>query len=192
MVFVGTVRDRDGGRTVTQLGYEAHPSVDAVLRSVAAKSWPAIPCALAAVHRVGELAIGDIAVVVAVSCPHRGEAFDACRQLIDDLKTSAPIWKHQRFTDGTDEWVGSRDVVSDAVPWPGRICRELGDARRRFRGPGTEEARRKDVAMSAIAWWGIPIGATLLAMLWVTWRTRPRHPRVRGSRWRSTPDSVPR
>ena len=107
VVFVGTVRDRDGGRTVTQLGYEAHPSVDAVLRSVAkvVASYPVR--ALAAVHRVGELAIGDIAVVVAVSCPHRGEAFDACRQLIDDLKTSAPIWKHQRFTDGTDEWVGS-------------------------------------------------------------------------------------
>ena len=108
MLFVGTVREEDGGRTVTDLGYEAHPSVDAVLRSVAAKVVADFPVrALAAVHRVGELAIGDIAVVVAVSCPHRGEAFDACRQLIDDLKTTVPIWKHQRFTDGTDEWVGS-------------------------------------------------------------------------------------
>ena len=62
---------------------------------------------VAAVHRVGDLAVGDLAVVVAVSCPHRGEAFDACRTLIDELKASVPIWKHQRFTDGTAEWVGS-------------------------------------------------------------------------------------
>ena len=63
--------------------------------------------ALAAVHRVGDLDIGDLAVVVAVSCPHRGEAFEACRQLIDTLKHEVPIWKHQRFADGSSEWVGS-------------------------------------------------------------------------------------
>jgi molybdopterin synthase catalytic subunit len=62
---------------------------------------------IAAVHRVGELAIGDLAVVVAVSCSHRGEAFDACRALIDLLKASVPIWKHQLFADGSSEWVGS-------------------------------------------------------------------------------------
>jgi len=62
---------------------------------------------IAAVHRVGELAIGDLAVVVAVSCSHRGEAFDACRALIDLLKASVPIWKHQAFADGSSEWVGS-------------------------------------------------------------------------------------
>ena len=63
--------------------------------------------AMAAVHRVGDLAIGDLAVVVAVSCPHRSEAFAACRRLIDDLKREVPIWKHQHFTDGTEEWVGA-------------------------------------------------------------------------------------
>ena len=62
--------------------------------------------ALAAVHRVGDLAVGDLAVVVGVSCPHRGEAFAAGRQLIDDLKSRVPIWKHQVFADGGDEWVG--------------------------------------------------------------------------------------
>lgn len=60
---------------------------------------------MAAVHRVGDLAVGDLAVVVAVACPHRGEAFDACRRLIDELKHEVPIWKHQRFTDGESEWV---------------------------------------------------------------------------------------
>ena len=72
---------------------------------VIAEKYPVI--GIAAVHRVGDLAIGDLAVVLAVSCPHRAEAFDACRDLIDILKASVPIWKHQRFGDGTAEWVGT-------------------------------------------------------------------------------------
>ena len=107
-VFVGTVRDLDSGKPVVELGYSAHPSVAAAFRSVAETVVAAHPVtALAAVHRVGDLAIGDLAVVAAASAPHRAEAFAACRQLIDDLKANVPIWKHQRFTDGTDEWVGS-------------------------------------------------------------------------------------
>ena len=61
---------------------------------------------VAAVHRVGDLAVGDLAVVVAVSAAHRGDAFEACRELIDELKARVPIWKHQLFSDGSDEWVG--------------------------------------------------------------------------------------
>ncbi|MEV4431622.1 molybdenum cofactor biosynthesis protein MoaE [Streptomyces sp. NPDC049585] len=107
-LFVGTVRDHDGGADVAALGYSAHPTAEAELRKVAEKVAGDFPVrALAAVHRVGELAVGDLAVVVAVSCAHRGEAFAACRQLIDDLKANVPIWKHQRFSDGTDEWVGA-------------------------------------------------------------------------------------
>ena len=63
--------------------------------------------AVAAVHRVGVLDIGDVAVVVAAAAVHRAEAFDASRALIDELKDTVPIWKHQRFVDGTDEWVGT-------------------------------------------------------------------------------------
>jgi molybdopterin synthase catalytic subunit len=107
-LFAGTVRDVDGGRGVTGLEYSAHPTVEAEFRRVAEKVAADYPVqALAAVHRVGQLAVGDLAVVVAVSCPHRGEAFEACRRLIDDLKHQVPIWKHQTFTDGTDEWVGA-------------------------------------------------------------------------------------
>jgi molybdopterin synthase catalytic subunit len=58
------------------------------------------------VHRVGDLAIGDAAVVVAAAADHRGQAFDAARDLIDDLKATVPIWKHQAFADGSEEWVG--------------------------------------------------------------------------------------
>jgi molybdopterin synthase catalytic subunit len=107
-MFVGTVRDHDHGRDVTRLGYTAHPSAAAELRRVAEKVAASFSAtAVAVVHRVGDLAIGDLAVVVAVSCPHRGEAFDACRALIDELKRSVPIWKHQQYAGGGSEWVNS-------------------------------------------------------------------------------------
>jgi molybdopterin synthase catalytic subunit len=107
-LFVGTVRDHDEGAGVAELGYSSHPTAEAELRRVAEKVAAEFPVrALAAVHRVGDLAVGDLAVVVAVSCPHRAEAFAACRRLIDDLKHEVPVWKHQRFTDGTEEWVGA-------------------------------------------------------------------------------------
>jgi len=108
VVFVGTVRDTDNDRAVDRLDYEAHPSAEERMRAVAeavADRFPTV--AVAATHRVGSLALGDIAVVVAASCPHRGEAFEAARALIDDLKATVPIWKHQIFGDGGEEWVGT-------------------------------------------------------------------------------------
>jgi molybdopterin synthase catalytic subunit len=109
VLFIGTVRDNDADRGVRGLSYSAHPSAEAELRRVAADIAAKYPDAIgvAAVHRVGDLAVGDLAVVVGVSCAHRAEAFHACHALIDELKASVPVWKHQRFTDGTDEWVGS-------------------------------------------------------------------------------------
>jgi molybdopterin synthase catalytic subunit len=107
-VFVGTVRDHDHEQGVTGLEYSAHPSALDRLRDVAdsvAARYDVL--GLVAVHRVGRLAIGDAAVVVATAAVHRGEAFDACRALIDDLKATVPIWKHQLFADGTEEWVGT-------------------------------------------------------------------------------------
>jgi len=106
-LFVGTVREQDGGREVSDLGYSAHPNALAELRAVAEQVVAGHPVlAVAAVHRVGDLGIGDLAVVVAVACPHRGAAFTACRELIDELKSRVPIWKHQTFADGEQEWVG--------------------------------------------------------------------------------------
>lgn len=109
VLFVGAVRDNDASRGVTGLSYSAHPSAEAEMRRVAESIVAKYPdvVALAAVHRTGDLAVGDLAVVVGVSCPHRAEAFDACHAMIDELKASVPVWKHQRFTDGSDEWVGS-------------------------------------------------------------------------------------
>jgi len=108
VVFVGRVRDHDGGKAVTGLSYSAHPSALARLEQVCEKVAAEHDVrGVAAVHRVGDLAIGDLAVVVATTAGHRGSSFDASRALIDTLKAEVPIWKHQRFGDGTDEWVGS-------------------------------------------------------------------------------------
>jgi len=107
-LFSGVVRDEDDGRAVTDLGYSAHPSVETYLREVVEKAIAQYPIqAVSAVHRIGDLKIGEIAVIVAVACPKRGEAFEACRQIIGQIKDTVPIWKHQRFADGDAEWVGA-------------------------------------------------------------------------------------
>lgn len=106
-LFVGTIRAEDDGREVEGLGYSAHPTAADTLASVCtAVADRHQLVALAATHRVGELAVGDLATVVGASSAHRAEAFAAAQDLIDTLKSTVPIWKHQRFTDGAAEWVG--------------------------------------------------------------------------------------
>jgi molybdopterin synthase catalytic subunit len=107
VTFAGVVRDHDGGRTVCELEYTAHPSAPDVLMAVAtevAKRADQVR-ALAVSHRTGQLAIGDVALACAVSADHRREAFVVCAELVDELKHRLPIWKRQLFADGTLEWV---------------------------------------------------------------------------------------
>jgi molybdopterin synthase catalytic subunit len=107
--FVGVVRDHDGGRGVTRLEYSAHPTASQTLADVAAEI--AADCqgvrAIAVSHRVGTLQIGDAALVAAVAADHRGAAFETCERLVDTIKARLPVWKHQFFADGSEEWVGS-------------------------------------------------------------------------------------
>lgn len=106
--FTGVVRRSDGGRDVTELEYEAHPGAEQALRTVAEQVVAEVDViAVAAVHRTGLLSVGDVAVVVAASAAHRGEAFEGARRLIDDLKREVPVWKRQVFADGEQEWVGA-------------------------------------------------------------------------------------
>lgn len=106
--FTGLVRSSDHGRAVVSLDYSAHPSALEVMTATVQKVVADLPVvAVAAVHRVGLLEIGDVAVVVAASAAHRDVAFTAARRLIDDIKSTVPIWKHQVFEDGEDEWVGT-------------------------------------------------------------------------------------
>lgn len=107
--FAGVVRDHDGGRTVTRLEYSAHPSAQQTLADVAAEI--AADChgvrAIAVSHRIGALQIGDAALVAAVAADHRAAAFETCARLVDMVKERIPVWKHQFFADGTEEWVNS-------------------------------------------------------------------------------------
>lgn len=107
-LFVGRVRDHDHGLGVRGLEYSAHPTAADALRRVCADIVEQYDVrAVAAVHRLGKLDIGDIAVIVAATSAHRATAFDASRALIDTLKSEVPIWKHELFTDGSEEWVGT-------------------------------------------------------------------------------------
>lgn len=108
VTFTGLVRDHDSGKSVTGLEYSSHPTANDALRHLVEQTQrlPGV-VRVAALHRVGKLSIGDLAVVIAVSAEHRGEAFNACRHLIDTLKETVPIWKHQIFDDGSQQWVGT-------------------------------------------------------------------------------------
>ena len=105
--FLGTVREMTGDKQTTHLEYESYPGMaEQSLRDLAAQAfarWPVERLAIA--HRVGSLGLGEVSVVVAVSTPHRGDSFDACRWLIDTLKQVVPIWKKEAWADGTEEWV---------------------------------------------------------------------------------------
>ena len=109
VTFAGVVRDHDGGRAVRSLDYSAHPTAGKVVAEVAADIAARAPGvrAIALSHRVGPLGIGDVALACAVAADHRREAFATCAELVDEVKRRLPVWKHQSFTDGTDEWVGS-------------------------------------------------------------------------------------
>jgi molybdopterin synthase catalytic subunit len=107
--FVGMIRDHDGGRGVLRLEYSAHPSAAQVLAEVVAEVTEQASGvrAVAASHRIGVLQIGEAALVAAVAADHRGAAFATCAHLVDTIKARLPVWKHQFFDDGTEEWVGS-------------------------------------------------------------------------------------
>lgn len=108
VTFAGIVRDHDEGRGVTSLHYEGHPSAASVIAGVAESVLETYPeVRIAVLHRVGSLVIGDVALAAAVAAGHRAEAFQACALLVDRVKEQVPIWKHQRFTDGSDEWVAA-------------------------------------------------------------------------------------
>jgi len=107
VTFLGTVRDLTGGRQTVALDYEAYPGMAekklAEIETEVRQRWPIGEVVL--VHRLGHLEVGEISVAVAVSCPHRAEAFEACRYAIDRLKEIVPIWKKEYWSDGSTEWV---------------------------------------------------------------------------------------
>ena len=107
VVFTGKVRDHDGGQAVSALEYSAHPEAERFLRNCCAELAARSGLPVAAVHRIGPLTVGDLAIVVAVAAPHRAEAFATCAELVDRIKHEVPIWKRQLFADGLSEWVNA-------------------------------------------------------------------------------------
>ena len=107
VLFLGTTREVTGGRQTASLDYECYPEMAerklAELEAEARQRWPIVECAI--VHRFGHLALGEASVAVAVSTPHRDDAFAAGRWLIDTIKQEVPIWKRENWADGTTEWV---------------------------------------------------------------------------------------
>ena len=106
VTFLGTVRDLTDGRVTAALDYEAYPGMaEKKMTEIEAQTrarWPVGHMMM--VHRLGHLDVGEVSVAVAVSCPHRAEAFDACRFVVDTLKELVPIWKRETAPDGTGEW----------------------------------------------------------------------------------------
>ncbi|MBI4409684.1 MAG: molybdenum cofactor biosynthesis protein MoaE [Gemmatimonadetes bacterium] len=107
LLFLGTVREQNQGQPVSGLRYEAYEKMaEDVLRAIVEEAAGKLGTRrIAVVHRTGELAIGDVSVAIAVSSPHRAEAFDACRYLIEELKVRLPIWKHEQYVDGEARWL---------------------------------------------------------------------------------------
>lgn len=107
VTFLGTVRDLTDGRETVALDYEAYPGMAekklAEIEQETRARWPVGEMSL--IHRLGHLEVGDVSVAVAVSCPHRGQAFEACRYAIDRLKEIVPLWKKENWADGSSEWV---------------------------------------------------------------------------------------
>jgi len=108
--FLGTVRDLTDGKETIALDYEAYPNMAekklAEIEGQTRQRWPVGEMAM--VHRIGRLEVGEVSVAVAVSCPHRAQAFEACRFAIDQLKEIVPIWKKENWADGSTEWVHSK------------------------------------------------------------------------------------
>lgn len=107
VLFLGTVRDLTGQQVTVFLEYDAYaPMAEKKLAEIEAEArrrWPISEIAIT--HRLGRLDVGEVSVAVAVSCPHRGDAFAACRYVIDTLKELVPIWKKENAPDGTGEWI---------------------------------------------------------------------------------------
>ena len=107
VLFLGTTREFTGERQTVELDYEAYETMAelelAKLESAARERWPLVECVI--VHRIGRVPLAEASVAIVASAPHRREAFAAAQWLIDTLKERVPIWKRERWTDGTTEWV---------------------------------------------------------------------------------------
>lgn len=116
VLFLGTVRDHNDGRPVRGMRYDAYVAMaERVLAEIVDEAEEARECRVAAVHRTGELVIGEVSVAIAVASAHRADAFDACRYVIEELKQRLPVWKHEHYVGGGSEWVAGADPLKGSA-----------------------------------------------------------------------------
>jgi len=111
-LFLGIVRDANEGAAVSGMHYDAYVEMaEQVLRSIVAEAaaQPGVG-SVAAVHRIGELSVGDVSVAIAAAAPHRAEAFAACRYVIEQIKQRLPVWKQERYVGGAERWLGGEQA----------------------------------------------------------------------------------
>lgn len=115
LVFLGIVRDHNEGRSVSGVYYEAYREMaERTLNEIVSEALDRVEAgSVAAVHRTGELAVGEVSIALAVSTPHRAEAFDACRYVIEEVKQRLAVWKQERYVTGESDWL---DGVTPNVP----------------------------------------------------------------------------
>jgi molybdopterin synthase catalytic subunit len=128
LLFLGTVRDHADGRSVEGLHYESYQAMaEEVLGAIVAEAAERLGTdRIAVVHRVGELAIGDVSVAIAVSSPHRAEAYDASRYVIEQIKERLPVWKHERYAEGDAHWVRGHDLGAEPGDETARGAHTIG------------------------------------------------------------------
>lgn len=118
-LFLGVVRDNNAGQAVSGMDYEAYEAMAREqLAAVVAEAEASLPDGgrVAAVHRLGGLEVGEASVAVAVSAPHRASAFEAVRRVMDEIKARLPVWKRERYADGSAKWLGGQTPPSGAEP----------------------------------------------------------------------------
>ncbi len=116
VLFLGHVRDHNDGRPVTGLSYDAYAEMAGpLLAQIVAEAAETLGThRIAAVHRIGDLDVGEVSVAIAVSSPHRAHAFEACRQVIDEIKRRLPVWKEEHYADGPARWLGQVPAGEDS------------------------------------------------------------------------------
>ena len=128
LLFLGVVRDHNDGRSVGGVRYDTYEEMAAqVLAQIVEEAAGAAGTQrVAAVHRIGELEVGEVSVAIAVSSPHRAEAYEASRYIIEEIKKRLPVWKKERYSDGAEEWVEGR--IPGAASPPGAAPVPQADA----------------------------------------------------------------
>jgi molybdopterin synthase catalytic subunit len=143
LLFIGTVRELNEGRRVSGIRYEAYREMaEAILDQIAEEAEQKVGnCAIAVTHRIGDLAVGEASVMIAVSTPHRAQAFEGNRYIIEEIKKRLPVWKHESYAEGDSAWVQGRGLPAEPPEEWKRGHSAVGNVGRLEAGQGPDSHR---------------------------------------------------